>query len=649
MSSQLFFSTSSHPHRPNFRMGTPPDLPPSPALALQDKMRRVPAFCLDQLHPEENAPFVEYVDEGLWKNRIDFQKDNSYSVASSKRRAEAHQPYENLDALCEAELGRRFPNYQIITGFKAALKNTFPTLTRLAIGADQFYKQLTRKEFDKLKKQIAYSAINRDDMIAHPKIEDPALRQQLNLEDDSVLQTEHLFAKNSTVNGQSYILDKKTIHLSQAIACPNDRKVKNTGNLRLIQTKEKDSICYTGRADSDRKALEQASFIFLNELKTKGKGITKTVDANGDAVYQLDYVANSMLSLPWIWKGKSAIAPFPEREYLDNERKAFLAFKAKGAVTIEDPNNPGTTYQVKFNPILFSHSSNFFTRLEKWLPPFVTGQAKAETISEEGFAEFKALVAKKLASEVDKEKISRIQCCMQILEQNLDERHLQPEQEWFVRDYLCKLIEIPFIYHCKSSTDRTSATVAMSSALRQWIDLKLPIPEYCLDLLKDARFKELFATNWMVGHQVTRYARGGKGTVAGEKLNDKNLGLHLSRGIGQNPVVGHLVPQRYLKDFPANARFKYLAAYIPLIIPIAILFYLPLICFTAIRQLAHLATGNRCYQVAPNKFTLPRLASTLVCDFPKIFPKKVLNEDSPQVGGRLLIAGGKNGGKKDND
>src|SRR6185503_7609520 len=123
--------------------------------------------------------------------------------------------------------------------------------------------------------------------------------------------------------------------------------------------------------------------------KTKGKGLTQSIDESGHLIYQLDYVANSMLSLPWIWSTESAIAPFPEREYLENERKAFLALKEKGVMTIEDPSLPGVKYQVKFNPILFSHSSNVFTRLENWLPPFFTGQSRAEEVSEEGFSNLK--------------------------------------------------------------------------------------------------------------------------------------------------------------------------------------------------------------------------------------------------------------------
>jgi hypothetical protein len=677
MSNQLFYnphtsSPSVHPSHLNFTMTVPASsTQQTNTSSLFEKMRQVPSSSnLDKLHlsKTDREQFVEYVDEGLWKSRITFHKDPSYSVLLSQLQASKHQTegktYESLDALCEAELKRRFPDYQLLTGFKASLKNRFPNLARLAMGTDQFYKNLTEKEVNKYKVQIAYSATNRDDLICQPKIEDPNLRAQLKLADDSILQTEHLFAKNSPLNGQSYIHKGKTVPITQAIACSSDRKVENTGNLRVIQSKDKDSISYTGRADSDRKALEQASFIFLNELKTKGKGITRSTDENGNLVYQLDYVVNSMLTIPWIWGTESAIAPFPEREYLENERKAFLALKEKGFVTIEDPNSPGMKYQVKFNPLLFSRSSNVYTRLESWLPPFFTGQSRGEEVSEEGFLSLKSLASKKLQSLQDQlsnqesqelkvtiaQKIKSINDCLQTLEQNVNVRNLLPEAEWLIRDYLCKLLDLPIVYHCKSSTDRTSVTVALSSALKQWMELNLHLPENITDLLQNNLFKELFAANLMAGHQITRYARGGKGTVAGVKLNNKNLGLHYSRGISQNPTIAHLLPERYLKDFPTAKKLKSSALYFLLCIPLTILFYLPLACCTAARHLAYLATGGKNHHwIGPGKFTLPVLPFTLLFHFPSIFPKKVLNEDSPQVGSRRLIAGGKNGGKTDKD
>lgn len=636
--------------------------PISPAQKLQEKIVKVPTTFLDTLHPNPSdaEPFVEYVDEGIWKSRITFHKDLSYSVFQNKRKAEKTEAegrsFADLDSLCENELQTRFPNYTVITGAKAYFKNKFPNLTRLIIGADHFYKEFTEKEVKKLKKQIAYSACNRDDLRCIPKIEDPTLRQELNLKDDTQLQTDHNFAKNSPMNGQSFIQDGKTVHVTQGIASSSDRKVMNTGNLRVVQTRNGESICYTGRADSDKKTLEQASFIFLNELKSHGKGISKTTDANGNIIYQLDYVANSLLSTPWIWGGKSAIAPFPEREYVKKERAAFLKLKNSGPITIEDPNRPGQTYQVKFNPILFSRSFNMYNRLENWLPPFFTGMSHSQKISKKGFSELESHVQQKLVAMEQQlstdlpqerknaleQKIQAIKTTLKTLKMHQDNHHLRPEEELLARDYLCKLLEIPLIYHCKSSTDRTSITNAISSALQQWIELKLPIQDGICSLINDYRFKELFAASWMAGHQITRYARGGEGTVAGQTLNNKNLGLVLSRGITQNPAIAHLLPQRYLTEFPTSTKLKACAAYFLLLIPITLFLYIPLFATTTVRHLAWAATlGKYPELIGPGNFILPALPFSLLFGFPTVFPDKVLNENSPQIGARKLIVGGK--------
>lgn len=656
----------------NYRFSLPESvkLTVDPIQTLQEKLRRVPTRSLDKLHPEKDEahPHAEYVDEGVWKSRITFHPDLSPAVARTKTKAEATvreaRTYSDLDSLCDAELKRRYPDYQLITGIGASLKNRFPNLARLVLGTEGFYKKLTQKEINKFKKQIAYSACNRDDLKSCPKIEDPLLRQQLDLRNDAILQTDHVFAKNSPMNGQSFVLDGKTVLLTQAIACSNDRKVENTGNLRVVQTKEKESICYTGRADSDHKALEQASFVFLNELKTKGKGITRTVDERGNTLYQIDYVVNSLMSAPWISSTESMIAPFPEREYLENERKAFQKLKESGPITIEDPNCPGQKFSVKFNPILFSRSLNIFTRLEKWLPPFFTGMERSLEISDEGLDGLNSLAQQKLTalrqklertlSPAQKKeielKIEGIEVSLKTLHQQQIDCNLRPEEELITRDYLCKLLEIPLIYHCKSSTDRTSISNALSSALKQWMELKLPISENVHDLIKDYRFKELFAANWVAGHQITRYARGGEGTVAGQTLNSRNLGLSLSRGISQNPAVAHLLPERYLAEFPTSEKIKASLIYIALLIPLTIFFFIPLIFMTAFRHLKYIATlGKNHRLIGPIKFSLPVLPLTLLFNFSSIFPENVLHKYSPQVKDRRLIAGGKNGGQEDDN
>lgn len=630
--------------KPNYRIELSRDFFSSeiksqdPVSALREKVAKahIQDVSLDKLHPKksETPPHVEYVDQGLWRTRIEFKQDGSHFTSYSRIVAAGSTPHASLDALCEAELQRRFPHYQVIGGLKAVLKDKFPNLARGIMGTEQFYKQLTQKEVKKLKRQIAFSATNRDDMVSIPKIEDATLRRELKLDSDEVLRTEHVFKKNSPVNGQSYMQDGKRVDISQAIACSSDRKVENTGNLRVVRDAGGQSICYTGRVDSDRKVIEQASFMFFNELHGKGKGLTLKHE-NGQTVYEMDYVVNSMLSIPWYWSVESIIAPFPERAYIEEERKALMALQAKGPIELEDPNHPGMKYRVQFKPMLFSRSSNVFTRTEDWLPPYITGQGRSEEISEEGFAALKSAAMKR---GVD----TRVKRCLDALEQNLKKRTLTPQKEWLIRDYLCKLLDIPMVYHCKSSTDRTSVCVALSTALQHWIALDLPIPEKVGDLIDDYRFKELFAANWMAGHQVTRYARGAKGTVSGEKLNNKNLGLSLGRGVPQNPLVASLVPERYLTDFSTAQKVKMGA----IALAVSLFIWIPLTLVSGIRQVFGLDPKKGGWK---DKFSLPRLPLTLLTQFHTIFPSKVLNESSVQIGQRQLISGGKNKGKDDDE
>ncbi len=600
------------PHTPNYRISAPPEI------NLFEKINQVPSKSLDKLHPEKTdlQPFAEYVEEGLWKSRVTYQKDSSPCVAMSKLQAQSsEESTKTLDAICANELRRRFPNFQIIEGFKAFLKNLFPILSKWILGDVDFYRDLTKQDIDAIKKQISFSACDRDDLICTPTIEDPELRTMLRLEDDATLETQHLFAKNSPMNGKAFDRDGKTIYLSQGLASTSDRTVENTGNLRVVQTKSQESICYAGRPDSDRRALEQASFIFFNELKTHKRGITETKDDQGHITYQLDYVVNSLLDAPWLCYFESILTSFPERKFIEEERKALNDLKNKGEIALEDPNCPGAIYHIKFNPTFFTRSFDALLRIEKWLPPFLTGQSRSREISEEGFDSLKVIALQK--------QTNKIEATVKILERHQKEYNLLPEEELLARDYLCKLLNLPNVYHCKSSLDRTSIPIALSSALKQWMELGLPEPENIYNILKDFRFKELFTCNWMAGHQITRYACNRKGTVAGERLKTKTLGFTVQEGIFQNPPIVNLLPKRYLKPFPAKEKNKIYALYAVALIPITLLFYLPLMAITALRNW---------------DFPLPMLPLNLIFNFESVIPEKILNEESPQVNERKIIA-----------
>ncbi len=599
----------------------------SPLYPLYNKLNTPPTANRDQLHPTAERPYVRYEDEGMWNTRIDFQKDNSPVVAAFRRTAAESPAFASLDVLCESELLRRKPDYQTV---------------------------LSPAEINKLKKQIAFSACNRDDLISQPAIEDPVLRHDLGItNNDAILKSEHLFVKNSPMNGKRYMNGDQIVTLSQAIACSSDREVENTCNLRVVRNTAKESIAYTGRVDSNKKADEQAAFIFLHELATSKKGITTTTAPDGTLVYEMDYVINSMLSAPWILSKESILSSFPERQYVENEIRALQHLRDKGVHTITDPNDPSRTYQVKFNPILFSESTNLFVRLQKILPPFFTGEEYELEISEAGLSDLERAALKQIAKLQRENKVDvlqQIQSHFRKLKELDNDTSMEPEDrtmtKYLYRDHLCKLLNLPIVYHCKSSTDRTGITIALSQALSQWIALKRPLPQNLSLLLNDWRFKELYAANWMTGHQITRYARGGEGTIAGEQMNPLNLGYSLNRSFAQIPISTKLIPNRYLRNysfFEGGVKKVMIKSAIALAVVVLSLLLVPV---AIIRLPLSLSLH---YSISKWDVLFPLIPLRALWNLPSLFPTQVFNEDSPQVGARRLVSGGPNPDRADDN
>ena len=52
---------------------------------------------------------------------------------------------------------------------------------------------------------------------------------------------------------------------------------------------------------------------------------------------------------------------------------------------------------------------------------------------------------------------------------------LFPEEKFFYRDLICKILHLPQVIHFKSSTDQTMIAGAISMAKTQWRDLKKDI------------------------------------------------------------------------------------------------------------------------------------------------------------------------------
>jgi hypothetical protein len=517
----------------------------------------------DRLHPTQNNPWVHYVDKKKWCVDICHYDGGAWNIPSCQTRSP--QVYDDLDTLCTQEFQRRNPG-----------------------------KMPTTKD----KKKIAFNACNRKDLLCQIHLSD-SLRRKLNANDkENVLITEHLLLKNSPFNN-SYYWEKnnKLTSLKRAISSSRDRAAENIGMARCVLDHEGTSICYTGRPDSLLKAKQQAEMIFFRELATQKKGLKEKISPSGKRTYTLTYAVTSTLTLNllmrWKWWG---LIECPERKYAEEEVKAFEQLR-QNIYELEDPET-GETIRVKYRPILFAHQINAFGQLENHLPDSLSGKAFAQEISQQGLVQLISTAKKKIRSIQDYQKVQEVKALIKMLEQQGPDQ--LPEVTILTRDLLCKLIDLPIVYHCKSSTDRTAILIALSSALQQWRSLNNKPKKNMAKLLQETTFKELFAANLMIGHQITRIARGGTGEINGDRLEFKTLGLVLGSGLFQSRIITRLMPERYLKIIDSKKTL-------------------------------------RIYAIIA--FLISLLAIWKIKNYYSLVPKVKLNEDSPLVGQRKLLGG----------
>ncbi len=387
----------------------------------------------------------------------------------------------------------------------------------------------------KTEEQMKLRMANRDNVQSQITIEDSSLGRLLHAPSTSSLTTRTVYHKNSPFNGLSYLNDQTqvSVEITQGITGGDDTTSPHVGNMRHITTLDDRTIAYTGRVETKEKALEQASFIFFQEMNGSRKGITKRVK-DGPNCYTLTYIVSSTLNA-----SREADIPItgldPERTWLLQEKSVLTDLCDEGPQTFTDPETRAS-YQVKLHPILFSDPLNAISKLHHVLPDSLSGRTVHKSIEIKGLGQLEEIVQDRLQllQEENPGKAEVIQTIYESLRQESD-RDCLPEKKILLRDYLYKLLDLPVAYHCKTSTDRTGILIALSSSLQQWIDLHITVPEEMDDLLSDDSFKELFAANLMTGHYLTSYTRS-------------LFGYRFSSGLFQNPVIQRLLPDRFLRS-----------------------------------------------------------------------------------------------------
>ena len=345
-----------------------------------------------------------------------------------------------------------------------------------------------------------------------------------------------IFAKNSPLNEASYCDQENNVHqIQDAVTSSYNRLADTLTLMRKIEAQDKSSDCYTGRADTREKAIELVKFIFLSEINTpKGKRKYINHTENGLYDYELTFAIQSLLTV-------SNLPHFnAEKKAFDLEQNAFN--ELPHIIEIVD-HRTNIHYKVKITPIIVDTQFNIINKLKT----FHAGTDTEQEVSEAGDKRLIDLAKRKFKSPDLLEIIN-------VIENDLKDKSLKPWQIVMTRAYLCHLLNIPEVIHCKSNVDRTGGiAIPMVFAMKEWLRSRpkdIPIPKHIyeivgknltngsdqpvLDSSNNAiyPFKELFAYKMIHELKQTEFSRGRKGF----KL--KELAI--------NPALYDLLPERYI-------------------------------------------------------------------------------------------------------
>jgi len=328
--------------------------------------------------------------------------------------------------------------------------------------------------------------------------------------------------------------------------------------MRSIEADDLSVDCLAGRVYNLESAEDMTRFAFLSQmnlyrhkdtapaLAAKAQGIRLL--ANGE--FEFEFAVQSLLPM----------IPGGERNMFLQEAEGYRLLEEKyrnQPLLIQDPQDPAKVYRVYIRPIpIAAEQFNYMNTLEKILPDALSGKLDAQEQTRHADEMLFQRTAEKLPS-YNIVRQTQINDTIYFLKSG----ELKPWQEALARAYLCHLLDIPIIFHCKSSVDRTNAIVAPVTAMKQWIRSGKEIPKRGLryaifdlakvkyDVIDEAGkrklnpktnrpyvfypFKELVAYNMHKGLKITKSSRG-------------KYGYKYNRGAAQHPGLQDLLPSRYL-------------------------------------------------------------------------------------------------------
>lgn len=402
------------------------------------------------------------------------------------------------------------------------------------IKGQEYYDQWIMQKDENLRRPN-YSAKNVSNFNIYATPVEAILRELgLDPSEAQKLYTRSVWHKNSPLNGYAFVNEKGEMErISDAVSASNDRSAPTLIMAREVQDQDfsRASIAYTGRPDTERRAEEQVAMIFSREMEKSEahrKGITYNAE---EGVYELTYlVTNLMTPIKEI-----GYFTFDEKKSIEKEGAILEALSHKTLII------GGKKVRVK--PLYFSQPFNWQNHVEHLVSDETSGRQFRIETNRKGYASLNRAAQEWLAKNPEHIDNALLKKALDMLNNHLEE--LAPQEELFYRDLIAKILKLPLVYHCKSSTDRTIIALAISVALYLWRKCGKDLSANPHDILKTPLFKELFVMHVMSGHQVTRVSRSYEGTVNGNPGNERAIGFDWGKGFFTNSVAIELLPDRY--------------------------------------------------------------------------------------------------------
>jgi hypothetical protein len=384
--------------------------------------------------------------------------------------------------------------------------------------------------------------------------------------------TTEVFAKNGYVDG--------------AVVSSFNRYAERVTLMRAVEAEDGSIDWLAGRVSNLETAQSMASFAFLSQINAPERE-RQGIQENEDGTYDFYFMAQSLL--PMFGGSETKMV---EKEIEAYEELASL----KESMTITDPKDSSKTYQVRFRPLPVATSQfNWAQSLEKVLPAAISGEnaaRKASAKADDALIKFSETVNKT-------ERAKALGLDLTVYQEMVDntiyfleegKKGLKHYEELMARSFLCHLLGIPQIVHCKSCVDRTNIAGALITAMKQWMRTDKEIPKrdglYAIfDLPKQNNevgtqpFRELVSFSLHRGLKLTELSRGSKGY--------KWAGHRLVETLTLNPALVDILPLRYINIKPTNSWPVVAAkvAAIALVLIFRLAFYLlSWLCFWNIRD-----------------------------------------------------------------